>query len=80
MDEPEVYQLPNEENAVLPSRNNVGGYLAALVTAVLGVFAGLVALRRRREPVAVPAASGPPPEAPAEAPGEAQTEEQGGED
>jgi formate dehydrogenase iron-sulfur subunit len=51
MDEPEVYQLPNEKNAVLPSRNNVGGYLGALVTAVLGVFAGLVALRKRREGV-----------------------------
>jgi formate dehydrogenase iron-sulfur subunit len=50
MDEPEVYRFPDEQNAVLPSRNNVGGYLGALVTAVLGVFAGLVALRRRREP------------------------------
>ena len=28
MDDPEVYGLPNAENAVLPSRNNVGGYLA----------------------------------------------------
>jgi formate dehydrogenase iron-sulfur subunit len=50
MDEPEAYRFPNEENAVLPSRNNVGGYLGALATAVLGVFAGLVALRKRREP------------------------------
>lgn len=48
MDEPEKYQLPNAANAVLPRRNNVGGYLAALVTAALGVLGGLVALRRRR--------------------------------
>jgi formate dehydrogenase iron-sulfur subunit len=58
MDAPETYQLPNEENAVLPSRNNIGGYLGALVTAALGVFAGLVALRRRREPAAVTAPAG----------------------
>jgi formate dehydrogenase iron-sulfur subunit len=51
MDEPEAYQLPNRENAVLPGRNNIGGYLGALATAALGVFAGLVALRKRREPV-----------------------------
>lgn len=48
MDEPEKYQLPNKANAVLPRRNNVGGYLATLVTAALGVLGGLVALRRRR--------------------------------
>jgi formate dehydrogenase iron-sulfur subunit len=52
MDEPEAYRLPNAENAVLPRRNNLGGYLTLLVTAVLGVFGGLVALRRRREPAA----------------------------
>jgi formate dehydrogenase iron-sulfur subunit len=51
MDSPEVYQLPNEENAVLPGRNNVPGYLATLVTAALGVLGGLIALRRRRAPV-----------------------------
>ncbi len=50
MDKPEAYQLPNAANAVLPSRNNRNGYLATLVTAVLAVFGGLVALRRRREP------------------------------
>jgi formate dehydrogenase iron-sulfur subunit len=50
MDEPEAYQLPSAANAVLPSRNNVGGYLATLVTAALGVLGGLIALRRRREP------------------------------
>jgi formate dehydrogenase iron-sulfur subunit len=60
MDEPEVYRLPNKENAVLPSRNNDGGYLATLVTAVLGVLAGLVALRRRRETAAVTQAGAPP--------------------
>jgi formate dehydrogenase iron-sulfur subunit len=50
MDKPETYGLPNAANAVLPSRNNERGYLATLVTAVLGVIGGLIALRRRREP------------------------------
>ncbi len=50
MDKPEVYGLPNAENAVLPGRNNVRGYLATLVTAALGILGGLIALRRRREP------------------------------
>jgi formate dehydrogenase iron-sulfur subunit len=63
MDEPEKYNLPNEANAVLPRRNNVGGYLATLVTAVLGVLGGLVAIRRRGEPApemaAVPGGPGP---------------------
>ena len=31
-DKPEAYGLPNAENAVLPSRNNVRGYLGSLVT------------------------------------------------
>jgi formate dehydrogenase iron-sulfur subunit len=53
MDKPEVYRLPDKESAVLPRRNNTGGYLATLVTALVGVFGGLVALRRRREPAAV---------------------------
>jgi formate dehydrogenase iron-sulfur subunit len=59
MDEPEAYRLPNAANAVRPGRNNERGYLATLVTAVLAVIGGLVALRRRREPspaAAVPAA------------------------
>jgi formate dehydrogenase iron-sulfur subunit len=59
MDEPEAYRLPNAANAVLPSRNNAHSYLATLVTAVLAVIGGLVALRRRREPppaATVPAA------------------------
>jgi formate dehydrogenase iron-sulfur subunit len=50
MDKPEAYRLPNAANAVLPSRNNERGYLATLVTAVLAVLGGLIALRRRREP------------------------------
>jgi hypothetical protein len=50
MDEPEAYRLPSAANAVLPSRNNLGGYLTALITAVLAVFGALIALRRRREP------------------------------
>jgi formate dehydrogenase iron-sulfur subunit len=71
MDKPEVYGLPNAENAVLPGRNNVRGYLATLVTAALGILGGLIALRRRREPTpdrsdtppndaATPAAGGVP--------------------
>jgi len=60
MDEPEVYGLPSAANAVLPSRNNVKGYLATLVTAALGVLGGLIALRRRREPdTAVPEEAAP---------------------
>jgi formate dehydrogenase iron-sulfur subunit len=46
-DKPEVYGLPNAENAVLPSRNNGKGYLGSLVTAVAGVLAGVVAFRNR---------------------------------
>jgi formate dehydrogenase iron-sulfur subunit len=50
MDKPEAYKLPNTANAVLPGRNNPGGYLTGLVTAVLGVLGGLIALRRRGQP------------------------------
>ncbi len=60
MDKPEVYGLPDAANAVLPKRNNVGGYLTTLVTAALGVIGGLIALRRRREPSVEPGA--PPPD------------------
>ena len=49
MDKPEVYRLPNRENAVLPSRNNIPGYLGGLITAALALVAGLVAFRRRGE-------------------------------
>jgi formate dehydrogenase iron-sulfur subunit len=50
MDKPEAYKLPNAANAVLPGRNNAGGWLTGLVTAVLGVLGGLIALRRRGQP------------------------------
>ena len=60
MDEPEKYKLPNAENAVLPRRNNLGGYLGVLGTAILAVVGGLVALRRRRQP-AVTTPKGPEP-------------------
>jgi len=46
MDKPEVYGLPNKENAVLPSRNNAKSYFGAFVTAIIAVFAGVVAFRR----------------------------------
>jgi len=47
MDKPEVYGLPNAANAGLPSRNNFGGYVNAFIVAALGVFAGMVAFRKR---------------------------------
>jgi formate dehydrogenase iron-sulfur subunit len=62
MDKPETYELPNAANAVLPSRNNVRGYLATLVTGVVAVIGGLIALRRRRESAPEPASSAPEPE------------------
>jgi formate dehydrogenase iron-sulfur subunit len=46
-DKPEAYGLANAENAVLPSRNNARGYLASLVTAVLGLVGAVVAFRER---------------------------------
>ena len=49
MDKPEVYGLPNEQNAVLPRRNNRTSYLGILVTAALSMVAGLVAFRDRGE-------------------------------
>jgi len=49
MDKPETYKLPAGPVDALPSRNNVGGYLGALVTAIVAVAAGLVAFRRRAE-------------------------------
>jgi formate dehydrogenase iron-sulfur subunit len=47
VDKPEVYGLPNAENAVLPRRNNRKGYLGSLVTGVVGMLAGVVAFRTR---------------------------------
>jgi formate dehydrogenase iron-sulfur subunit len=62
MDKPEAYNLPNAANAVLPSRNNIGGYLGAAVTAVLGLVGTVIALRERRRRAGEPPE---PPEAPA---------------
>jgi formate dehydrogenase iron-sulfur subunit len=47
MDKPETYNLPNAANAVLPQRNNLGGYLGIFATAVLGVFGAVIARRER---------------------------------
>jgi len=66
MDEPEKYGLPNAENAVLPRRNNAFSYLTMAVTGVLAALGGLVALRRRREPVPAPAGDAPADSAPVE--------------
>ena len=46
-DKPEAYGLPNAENAVLPSRNNLRSYLGSLATAVLGLVGAVIALRER---------------------------------
>ena len=46
-DKPEAYGLPNAENAVLPSRNNVRSYLGSLATAVLGLVGAIIAFRDR---------------------------------
>ena len=48
MDKPETYDLPNAENAKLPSRNNVPGYLGGAVTAIAGLVAGVLAFRSAR--------------------------------
>jgi formate dehydrogenase iron-sulfur subunit len=47
MDKPETYKLPNAKNAVLPQRNNLGGYLGVVGTAVLGLLGAVIALRER---------------------------------
>jgi formate dehydrogenase iron-sulfur subunit len=60
MDEPEAYGLPNAKNAVLPRRNNVGGYLGALGTALLGLLAAVIALRERRRQEARESEGGQP--------------------
>jgi formate dehydrogenase iron-sulfur subunit len=48
MDTPETYNLPDAANAVLPRRNNRGGYLGLLATAVLALFGAVIALREGR--------------------------------
>ena len=48
MDKPETYKLPNAENAKLPSRNNIPGYLGGAVTAVAGLIGGVLAFRSAR--------------------------------
>ncbi|TMD80569.1 MAG: hypothetical protein E6I74_13740, partial [Chloroflexi bacterium] len=69
-DKPEAYALPSTESAVLPSRNNIPGYLTAVVTAVLAGIAGLIAFRRRGETTASPSPSrGGAPSPPAPSPG-----------
>jgi hypothetical protein len=60
-DKPETYNLPSTESAVLPSRNNIPGYLGAAVTAVVAVVAGLIAFRRRGETPTSPSSSSPSP-------------------
>jgi formate dehydrogenase iron-sulfur subunit len=68
MDKPEAYKLPSVKSAVLPQRNNLGGYLGILGTAVLGLVGAVIALRNRgvaARPAAGPPA-GPPPETPPE--------------
>jgi hypothetical protein len=56
-DKPETYSLPSTESAVLPSRNNIPGYLTAAITAVVAGVAGLIAFRRRGEQPPMPAGS-----------------------
>src|SRR5262245_27162887 len=46
-DKPEAYGMPNTENAVLPSRNNMRSYLGSLATAVLGLVGAVIAFRDR---------------------------------
>jgi formate dehydrogenase iron-sulfur subunit len=49
MDKPETYGLPNAENAVLPQRNNLGGYLGVVATALLGLLGAVIARRQRNQ-------------------------------
>ena len=48
MDNPEVYKLPNAANAKLPDRNNLPGYATGVLTAAVGLVAGLLSFRQRR--------------------------------
>jgi formate dehydrogenase iron-sulfur subunit len=58
MDKPEAYKLPSAANAVLPQRNNVGGYLGLLATAVLGLFGAVIARRQRNQGGGEPGGAG----------------------
>ena len=60
MDKPEVYGLPNASSNAFPRRNNAGGYLGAAFAAVVGVFAGIVALRAAEGAVMVEHFAAPP--------------------
>ncbi|HEX6349991.1 MAG TPA: 4Fe-4S dicluster domain-containing protein [Candidatus Dormibacteraeota bacterium] len=75
MDKPETYALPNADNAVLPARNNLFGYVATLITAALAVIAGLIALRRRTEPLAPASVAAAPAREPEPAPAAASEPE-----
>jgi formate dehydrogenase iron-sulfur subunit len=57
-DKPEAYSLPSAESAVLPSRNNIPGYLTAAITAIVAAVAGLIAFRRRGEATSSPSPAG----------------------
>jgi len=63
MDKPEAYRLPSADQAVLPRRNDFGGYFASIVTAVFAVLGGLIAFRRRGEapPQEAESTTSPPP-------------------
>jgi formate dehydrogenase iron-sulfur subunit len=61
MDKPEVYKLPDAANDFLPKRNNIPGYLGAVVTAILALLGAVIALREGRLGGTRPAE---PPEAP----------------
>jgi formate dehydrogenase iron-sulfur subunit len=54
MDAPETYNLPDAANAVLPQRNNLGGYLGGFVTAVLAVVGTVIARRQRNQAAEAP--------------------------
>ena len=47
-EDPTAICAPNAQNAVLPKRNNLPGYAGGLITAVVGVVAGILAFRSQR--------------------------------
>jgi formate dehydrogenase iron-sulfur subunit len=61
-DKPETYGLPTGQSAVLPSHNDLGGYLGSLVAAALAVVGGLIAFRRRRQQPGGTAGPAPEPD------------------